>query len=82
MKFQVVLSALVAVTCAHTLGRNAGGLETVYDSQRDGVNHPYVQYDSRRDGASGKQMTYQNDASLQTVCKSKLKTTIISRTNN
>jgi len=70
MKLLVVLSVLVAGGAARsTFG---GGEETVYDSQRDGLNHPFVVYDSRRDGPnSAKQNMFSNDASFQTIYDSK-----------
>lgn len=60
---QVIL-AVVAAASAY----NAGRMETVFDTQRDGINHPYVVYDSKRDGPNARQATF-NDAGHQTVCK-------------
>ncbi|ODN06489.1 hypothetical protein Ocin01_00184 [Orchesella cincta] len=71
MQGLVIFAMAVAAASAYNMGRS-GGLQTVYDSQRDGLSHPYVVYDSVRDGAnSGKQMQYANDPSLSTVFDSK-----------
>lgn len=57
--------------------KNAGGdysnYEVIYDSKRDGLNHPFVIYDSKRDGQdSPLRSMYANDPTLETIFDTKV----------
>lgn len=47
--------------------------ETIFDSKRDGWNHPWVVYDSKRDGLdSPLRSQFDNDPNLVTIFDSKV----------